>query len=151
MSKLHDDLINEVEANENVEEGIDSLLKGIADRIEGCNGNKVKLSDLCTILREDTTKVSDAVLANTPVAKVNKTRSTGYDAPSTVFDKPRENVRQGMVDSNDDHRDQQFPENENTEAERERIRQEQTAKDRGQAVVVNAPMPNAPEEHRVPA
>lgn len=138
MSKLHDDLINEVESSDSIGEGIDSLMRGIADRIEGCNGNKVKLSDLCTILREDNAKVSDAVLANTDVAKT-KTRTTDYDAPSPAFDKPREGVRQGMVDSADDHRDQQFPENENTEAERERIEREQRAKDRGQAVVVNEP------------
>lgn len=93
MSKLHDDLINEVEPCESYEEAINSLMLGIADRIEGCRGNHVKLSDLVTVLREDTEKVSDAVLANTPVAKVNKTRTTSYDAPSTAFDKPRENVR----------------------------------------------------------
>jgi hypothetical protein len=122
MSKLHDDLINEVEASDNIGEGIDSLMRGIADRIEGCNGNHVKLSDLCTILREDNAKVTDAVMANTDVAKV-RTRTTPYDAPSTAFDKPRENVRQGMIDSND-HRDQVFPENQDTEAERERIERE---------------------------
>jgi hypothetical protein len=93
MSKLHDDLINEVESSESVSEGVDSLMRAIADRIEGCNGNHVKLSDLCTILREDPAKVSDALVANTDVAKVNKTRTTGYDAPSSVFDKPREGVR----------------------------------------------------------
>lgn len=141
MSKLHDDLINEVEPCENYEEAINSLMLGIADRIEGCHGNRVKLSDLATILREDPKKVSDAVLANTPVAKVNKTRTTSYDAPSTAFDKPREGVRQGMVDSADDHRDQQFPENDETEAERDRLRREQVARDRGQAVVVNENMP----------
>lgn len=142
MSKLHDDLINEVESSESVAEGVDSLMRAIADRIEGCNANPVKLSDLCTILREDPGKVADALVANTDVAKVNKTRTTGYDAPSTAFDKPREGVRQGMPLSSNDHRDQQFPENENTEAERERIRQEQTARDRGQTVTVNEPMPD---------
>lgn len=139
MSKLHDDLINEVEPCENYHEAIDSLMLGIADRIEGCNGNKVKLSDLCTILREDTKKVSDAVLANTDLPAA-KTRTTAYDAPSPAFDKPRENVRQGMVDSADDHRSQQFPETDRTEAERERIEREQTARNRGQAVVVNEDM-----------
>lgn len=142
MSKLHDDLINEVESSESVSEGVDSLMRAIADRIEGCNGNQVKLSDLCTILREDTNKVSDAIVANTDVAKVNKTRTTGYDAPSPVFDKPRENVRDGMAGDQNDHRDQQFPENENTEAERERLEREQVARDRGQAVVVNEDMPD---------
>jgi len=141
MSKLHDDLINEVESSQSVAEGVDSLMRAIADRIEGCNGNKVKLSDLATILREDTNKVSDALVANTDVAKVNKTRTTGYDAPSSVFDKPREGVREGMPLSSNDHRDQQFPENSNTEAEQERIRREQIAKDRGQTVVVEEKMP----------
>lgn len=92
MSKLHDDLINEIEPSETPEDSVTALLHGIADRIEGCDGNKVKLSDLVTILREDPAKVSDAVLANTP-AGVVKTRSTAYDAPSTAFDKPREDVR----------------------------------------------------------
>ena len=96
MSKLHDDLINEVEPHENADEAVNALMLGIADRIEGCNGSRVKLSDLCTILREDNVKMSRAVLANTPQI-VNKTRSTGYDAPSTVFEKPREGVRDGMA------------------------------------------------------
>jgi hypothetical protein len=89
MSKLHDDLINEVEPHENAEDSVNSLLLGIADRIEACHGNAVKLSDLATILREDPPKVSKAVLANTPAAK-EKVRSTSYDAPSTAFEKPRE-------------------------------------------------------------
>lgn len=135
MSKLHDDLINEVEPHETAEDSVNSLLLGIADRIEACHGNQVKLSDLATILREDPTKLSKALLANTPAAK-EKVRSTAYDAPSSAFEKPREDVRHGMVDDTNDHRDQQFPENDRTEAERERIQREQTAKDRGQAVVV---------------
>jgi hypothetical protein len=141
MSKLHDDLINEVESSESVAEGIDSLMRAIADRIEGCNGNHVKLSDLCTILREDTAKVSDAVLANTDAVAKVKTRSTGYDAPSPVFDKPRTDVRQGMVGVDNDHRDQVFPENENTEAERERIRRENVATQQGKPVVIEEKMP----------
>lgn len=62
MSKLHDDLINEIEPHDS----ISRLLLGIADRIEASQGDAVKLSDLCTILREDPAKVSKAVLANTP-------------------------------------------------------------------------------------
>jgi hypothetical protein len=92
MSKLHDDLINEVEPGENYEESVSALMLGIADRIEGCNGNRVKLSDLCAILREDPEKVAKAVVANTGLPG-EKTRTTAYDAPSTAFDKPRENVR----------------------------------------------------------
>lgn len=149
MSKLHDDLINEVESSESVSEGVDSLMRAIADRIEGCNGNRVKLSDLCTILREDPTKVSDALVANTDVAKVNqKTRTTSYDAPSPAFEKPREGVREGMPLSSNDHRDQVFPPNEDTEAERERIRREQAARDRGEMVTVNTDMPEVPEADR---
>jgi hypothetical protein len=133
MSKLHDDLINEVEPHENAEESVKFLMLGITDRIEACHGNAVKLSDLCSILREDPKKVSDAVLANTGLPQA-KTRSTAYDAPSPAFEKPREGVRQGMVDA-DDKRDQQFPETSQTETERERIRREQTVKERGEVLV----------------
>lgn len=139
-SKLHDDLVNEVEPHESAEESIKWLCLGIADRIEGCHGSVVKLSDLATVLRENPDAVGSAVLANTPAAKV-KTRSTSYDAPSDVFAKPREGVRDGSASSQKDHRDQQFPETDNTEAERERIRREQVAKDRGAQVVVNEPLP----------
>lgn len=140
MSKLHDDLINEVEPHETAEDSVNGLLLGIADRIEACHGNTVKLSDLATILREDPQKLSKAVLANTPAAK-EKVRSTSYDAPSTAFEKPRQDVRQGMVDSTNDHRDQVFPETDRTEAERERIEREETAKARGNAVVVEEKLP----------
>jgi hypothetical protein len=102
MSKLHDDLINEIEPCETVDDAVNALMLGIADRIEGCNGNAVKLSDLVTILREDTKKVADAAVANTNAPGV-KTRSTPYDAPATAFDKPRENVRTAE-ESNDEVR-----------------------------------------------
>lgn len=138
-SKLHDDLVNEVEALESPEESVKSLCLAIADRIEACHGNVVKLSDLATVLRENPEAVGKAVLANTPAAKV-KVRSTSFDAPSSAFEKPREGVRDGSAASQNDHRDQQFPENENTEAERERIRREQVARDRGAQVVVNEPL-----------
>jgi hypothetical protein len=140
MSKLHDDLINEVEPHETAEDSVNGLLLGIADRIEACHGNVVKLSDLTTILREDPAKLSKAVLANTPAAK-EKVRSTPYDAPSTAFDRPREDVRPGMVDTTNDHRDQVFPETDQTETERDRIKREETARARGQAVVVEEKMP----------
>lgn len=140
MSKLHDDLINEVEPHENADDAVNALMLGIADRIEGCHGNHVKLSDLCTILREDPVKVSKAVLANTTLNR-EKVKSTPYDAPSTAFDHPREGVRNGMVDSADDHRGQVFPATDQTDEERARIEREQIARDRGQAVVVNEKMP----------
>jgi cell pole-organizing protein PopZ len=133
--KLHDDLINEVEPHESVEDAVGALLLGIADRIEACHGNAVKLSDLCSVLREDPAKVGKAVSANTDSGE--KVRTTAYDAPSPAFDKPREDVKPGMADQTNDHRDQVFPETDRTEAERENIKREQTAKDRGQAVVLN--------------
>lgn len=142
MSKLHDDLVREVEPAGSPEESVSALLLGIADRIEGCNGNTVKLSDLVTILREDPGKVSNAVLANTPAAKLIPTQTVGWDAPSTQFEKPREGVRQGMVGVDNDHRDQVFPENDRTEAERERIRSENIAVQQGKQVVVNDDMPS---------
>lgn len=142
MSKLHDDLIREVEPHGSPEESVTSLLLGIADRIEGCNGNAVKLSDLVTILREDPGKVSNAVLANTPAAKLMPTNTVGWDAPSSTFDKPRPDVRQGMVGADpNDHRDQVFPETDRTEAERERIRRENIATQQGKPVVVEEKMP----------
>jgi hypothetical protein len=61
---------------------------------------------------------------------------------------PRENVRSGMVNGTNDHRDQQFPENGNTEAERERIRREQTAQSRGENVVMNTDLPDVSEQDR---
>jgi hypothetical protein len=72
--------------------------------------------------------------------RTNKTSSTGGEAPSTTFQKQRSDVRQGMVDNTNDHRDQQYPETDNTQIEQERIRREQTARDRGQSVVVNEPL-----------
>jgi hypothetical protein len=111
MSKLHDDLINEVEPADTPEDSVHALMMGIADRIEGCYGNPVKLSDLCAILREDTAKVGRAVINNTPAMRTNKTSSTGGEAPGTTFQKQRSDVRQGMADNTNDHRDQQYPEN----------------------------------------
>jgi hypothetical protein len=46
-----------------------------------------------------------------------------------------------MINSTNDHRDQQFPENANTETEQERIKSEQTARDRGLTVSVSEEMP----------
>jgi hypothetical protein len=72
--------------------------------------------------------------------RTNKTSSTGGEAPGTTFQKQRSDVRQGMADNTNDHRDQQYPETDNTQIEQERIRREQTARDRGQSVVVNEPL-----------
>lgn len=145
MSKLQNDLINEVDPYENVRDSIVAFCNGVADRIEASQGNRVKLSDLCSILREDPEALSDAILNNTVEAQAAKIRTRDlatYDAPSPAFDKPREDVRQGMVDSQDDRRDQQFPETGETDEERERLRREQIARDRGQVVTVNEPMPS---------
>lgn len=67
MSKLHDELIGEIGPWENVEDNMTSLLGSIADRIDACNGNRVKLSDLSTILREDPQAVSAAVQKLAPI------------------------------------------------------------------------------------
>lgn len=147
-SKLHDDLVNEIEALESPEDSVKALIGALADRIESAADNKVKLTDLKTVLREDPDAIAKAVLANTPAAK-NKVRTTsGYDAPSTAFAKPTEGVREGMVGMGNDHRDQQFPENENTEAERERIRRDNIATQQGKTVVVNQDMDSQVESSR---
>jgi hypothetical protein len=151
MSKLHNDLINEVDPHENVHDAIEAFCNGIADRIEASNGNRVRLTDLVSILREDPTALSDAIMNNTAEAHAAKMKTRDlatYDAPSPAFDKPRENVRPGMVDGPNEHRDQVFPENENTEAERERIEREQVARDRGQTVTVNEDLPQVSETQR---
>lgn len=142
-SKLHDDLVNEVEPLETPEESIKSLMLAVADRIEGCNGNLVKLSDLATVLRENPEAVGKAVLANTPAAR-HKIKTTNSDSPSSAFEKPRP----GVTPMTNDHRDQVSPPNSNTEAERQRINREQVARDRGAQVVVNEPMPQMSEEAR---
>jgi len=146
MSKLHNDLINEIDPHENVRDSIAAFCNGIADRIESTNGNRVRLTDLVSILREDPDALADAIMNNTAEAHAAKMRTRDlatYDAPSPAFDKPREDVRPGMVDGTNDHRDQQFPENDNTEAERERLRNEQVARERDQDVIVQEPLPAA--------
>jgi hypothetical protein len=148
-SKLHDDLVNEIEPQNNADDSIKALCLAIADRIEACHGSAVKLTDLATVLRENPEAVGAAALANTPVAKVNVTRTTsGVEAPSAAFELPRENVRDGSGASTNDHRDQQFPPNENTEPEREQIKREQVARDRGATLAVNVDLPDVPEADR---
>jgi hypothetical protein len=145
-SKLHDDLVNEIEPQNNADDSIKALCLAIADRIEACHGSAVKLTDLATVLRENPEAVGAAALANTPVAKVNTTRTTSaLEAPAAAFELPRENVREGMVGSSpNDHRDQQFPPNENTEPERERINREEIARSRGATLAVNVDLPEVP-------
>lgn len=144
-SKLHDDLVNEIEALESPEDSVKALIGALADRIESAADNRVKLTDLKTVLRENPDAIAAAVLANTPSAKQKTMTTSGYGAPSTAFEKPQEGVRPGMVGSMNDHRDQQSPPNDNTEAERQRIMREETARARGQQVVVNTHMPEVPK------
>lgn len=61
MSKLHDEFVADIGRSESVDDNVHSLLESIADRIDACNGNRVKLSDLATVLREDHLAVSSAV------------------------------------------------------------------------------------------
>lgn len=147
-SKLHDDLVNEIEALESPEDSVKALIGALADRIESAADNRVKLTDLKTVLRENPDAIASAVLANTPAAKVKTRTTSDQGAPSTAFEKPRENVREGMVGMASDHRDQQFPENENTEAERERIRRDNIATQQGKQVVVNQDMDSQVESSR---
>ena len=60
-SKLHQDLVAEI-SHGPPPERIDWLMRAIADRIEGCRGNPVKLSDVVSILRENSTSLANAVL-----------------------------------------------------------------------------------------
>ncbi|WP_375309057.1 hypothetical protein WHZ77_17350 [Bradyrhizobium sp. A5] len=60
-SKPHEDLVHEI-SHGSTDENFASLIAGIADRIEGARLNPVKISDLVSILREDTTKLYKAVM-----------------------------------------------------------------------------------------
>jgi hypothetical protein len=104
-SKLHDDLVNQIEALESPEDSVKALIGALADRIEAAADNRVKLTDLKTVLRENPDAIASAVLANTPAAKIKTRTTSGYDAPSTAFELPREGVRDGMGHS-DDERDE---------------------------------------------
>jgi hypothetical protein len=118
MSKLHDDLVNEVEPADTPEDAVHALMMGIADRIEGCYGNAVKLSDLCAVLREDTQKMGRAVINNTAAMRTNKISSTGGEAPSNTFQKQRPDIRAG-TDFNDGRG---LSESDRAVAEQERLR-----------------------------
>ncbi|MEO6966374.1 MAG: hypothetical protein ABI076_10850 [Acidobacteriaceae bacterium] len=58
---LYDQLAHEI-SHGCAEERFALFMSGIADRIEACRANPVKLSDLTSILREHPKKMSDAVL-----------------------------------------------------------------------------------------
>lgn len=60
-NKLYDDICTEV-SHGTPEERVALLLAGIAQRIEDCRTNPVKLSDLTSILRENPGKLTNAVL-----------------------------------------------------------------------------------------
>ncbi|WP_426615401.1 hypothetical protein [Bradyrhizobium sp. McL0616] len=60
-SKPHEDLIDEINHGCS-QDAFASLIAGIANRIEATRLNPVKVSDLVSILREDTTKLYKAVM-----------------------------------------------------------------------------------------
>lgn len=60
-NKLYEDLCDEIDTGP-PEERIGLLLRGIADRIQAANANPVKLTDLCSILREHPAKVAKTAL-----------------------------------------------------------------------------------------
>ncbi|WP_426608863.1 hypothetical protein [Bradyrhizobium sp. McL0616] len=60
-SKPHEDLVDEINHGSS-HDAFAMLIAGIADRIEGARLNPVKVSDLVSILREDTTKLYKAVM-----------------------------------------------------------------------------------------
>lgn len=67
MSKLHDEFIAGIGTSASVDDNVHAMLNSIADRIDECGGNRVKLSDLATILRENPQAVSVAIQKVTPV------------------------------------------------------------------------------------
>ncbi|XUJ34025.1 hypothetical protein ACQ5SK_42940 [Bradyrhizobium japonicum] len=60
-NRLYDELCREIDSG-TPEERIALLLRGIADRIQAANANPVKLSDACSILRENPDKLARTVL-----------------------------------------------------------------------------------------
>ena len=58
---LYDQLCHEIDSG-TPEERIGLLLRGIADRIQAANANPVRLSDLCSILRENPQKLAKTAL-----------------------------------------------------------------------------------------
>ena len=60
-NKLYEDLCDEIDHG-TPEERIALLLRGIADRIQAANANPVRLSDLCSVLRENPSKLCRTAL-----------------------------------------------------------------------------------------
>lgn len=60
-NRLYDDLCDEV-GHGSPADAIALLLSGIAQRIEDCRANPVKLTDLVSILRENPDKLTRTVL-----------------------------------------------------------------------------------------
>ncbi|PSO29823.1 hypothetical protein [Bradyrhizobium sp. MOS002] len=60
-NKLYEDLCDEV-SHGSPSDAVALLLLGIAQRIEDCRANPVKLTDLVSILRENPDKLTRAVL-----------------------------------------------------------------------------------------
>ncbi|MBR0990009.1 hypothetical protein JQ580_04675 [Bradyrhizobium japonicum] len=60
-NRLYEDLCCEIDSG-TPEERIGLLLCGIADRIQAANANPVKLSDLCSVLREHPGKLARTAL-----------------------------------------------------------------------------------------
>lgn len=87
MTKLHDDFVAEIGTSANVDDNVHSMLNTIADRIDACGGNRVKLSDLTTILREDPKAVSVAVQKVTPVPATKAEKAEAEAADKAAADK----------------------------------------------------------------
>ena len=68
-SKLHEDLVYECSNHASAPEAISLLLNAIADRLEAAKLNPVKVSDLISILREDTSKLSSTLLRTRPMLR----------------------------------------------------------------------------------
>lgn len=60
-NRLYEDLCREIDSG-TPEDRIALLLSGIADRIQAANANPVKLSDLCSILREHPAQLAKTAL-----------------------------------------------------------------------------------------
>jgi len=68
MSQSIDDLKAAVEASVTVQESAIVLINGIADRIAQAGVDPVALQAVVDSLKAESTKLSDAVVANTPSA-----------------------------------------------------------------------------------
>jgi hypothetical protein len=86
MSKLHDEFVGEIGRSESIDDNVHSLMESIADRIDACKGNKVRLSDLSTVLREDPKAVSVAV-QKVVVVKPTKIETDKAEADKVTADR----------------------------------------------------------------